>query len=187
MGLLDFFSQGKDTIQKMKDNDAIVDKMYEKRDVEGLINALKNKDQQVRAAGKLGYFGDPRAIDPLIELLISEDLMTSLWAASALGELKAKKAVDPLIKTFLNFEQLFTPSNVAASFSLQTGKNVDSSMFGEMASNKNDLAAQNRMYIVEALGNIGDEKGLEIIQKALNDRDTRVKRAAEQANAKFPQ
>lgn len=191
MGLLDFFrtrnvSTGDEFIDRMNNDTAILDTMEEKRDVEGLITALKDKNLQGRAAIKLGFLGDPRAVDPLIELLISQDLLESMWAASALGKLKVNKAVGPLIKTFLYFEHIYTASDVAASFYLQTGIKDDVSTFNTVASHKNDLAAQNRRYIVEALGNIGDAKGLDIITKALNDRDPGVRNAAEQAYAKFP-
>jgi len=43
------------------------------------------------------------------------------------------------------------------------------------------------MYIVKALGNIGDEKGFDIIKKELKDPDTKVREAAEQAYTKVSQ
>ncbi|GAI51574.1 unnamed protein product [marine sediment metagenome] len=52
-----------------------IEKMKAEKDVEGLIEALKHKDKDVRwgAAAALGYIGDARALEPLTEALEDED------------------------------------------------------------------------------------------------------------------
>ena len=82
-----------------------VEKMEKNRDVGGLIEALKHKDVGVRrrAAGALGRFGDPRAVDPLIGILTDSDVVLggeSLYlqgdVARALGEIGDERALEAL-------------------------------------------------------------------------------------------
>ena len=77
-----------------------IEKLKERRDVEGLIRALKDSDWGVRwrAAEALGKIGDRRAVEPLIEALedIYEDVRRE--AAKALGEIGDGRAVEPLIR-----------------------------------------------------------------------------------------
>ena len=79
--------------------------MEKKRDIEGLLEAMKHKDVEVRrnVAGALGRLGDPRAIDPLIKILtgdkearVNPDLYLLGDVAKALGEIGDKKAVKAL-------------------------------------------------------------------------------------------
>lgn len=85
-----------------------VEKMMRKRDVEGLIKALKYDDPKVRydAAKALGELGDPRAVEPLIFALA--DKSSDIWiadisssvlgaVAEALGKIGNPRAVEPLI------------------------------------------------------------------------------------------
>jgi HEAT repeat protein len=94
MGILDFF--------KTK-----VEKLEEKKDVEGLINALKDKNWLVRkdAAVALGEIGDERAVEPLIQALKDESEWVPEKAAFALGKIGDKRAVEPLIRA-LGHEEL---------------------------------------------------------------------------------
>ncbi|MFQ6121271.1 MAG: HEAT repeat domain-containing protein, partial [Methanosarcinales archaeon] len=69
------------------------------KDVDGLINALKDSYYWVRksAAYALGEIGDTRAIEPLIEALNDSDYSVRENAAYALREI-GDPAVEPLIK-----------------------------------------------------------------------------------------
>jgi len=51
-----------------------VERLQEKKNVKGLIKALRHKDGYVRegAAGALGEIGDERAVEPLIRALKDE-------------------------------------------------------------------------------------------------------------------
>lgn len=82
-----------------------VTRMEKERDIEGLLEALKHKDAEVRrkVAGALGRLGDPRAIDPLIriltgdnEFMVNPDLYLQGDVAKALGEIGDEKAVKAL-------------------------------------------------------------------------------------------
>ncbi|MCW4032078.1 MAG: HEAT repeat domain-containing protein [Candidatus Bathyarchaeota archaeon] len=68
--------------------------------VESLIRALENNEYFVRVSviEQLGRIGDERAVDPLIELLRDQDLMT--LAVEALGRIGDERAVDPLVKLY---------------------------------------------------------------------------------------
>jgi HEAT repeat protein len=75
-----------------------VERMEKKRDVEGLIDALKqgNADIRRKAASSLGRIGDARAVQPLIKALDDKDFYVRGDAAKALGEIGDKRAVTPL-------------------------------------------------------------------------------------------
>ena len=76
-----------------------IEKMKAKKDVGGLIKALKDKDGGVRvsaaeALGKIGYAG---AIESLVQVLNDEERDVRSEAAEALGKIKEERAVEPLI------------------------------------------------------------------------------------------
>ena len=80
-----------------------IDELAAKRDIKGLIKALKSKDNATRysaasAASKLGPDA-VEAIPALIELLQHWDTMTRAAAAGALGKigLNYKKEVEPAV------------------------------------------------------------------------------------------
>ncbi len=64
-----------------------IKKMIAKKDVEGLIKALKHKNWVVRcdAAGTLGKIKNKRAIEALIETLKDEEGLVGRKVAFALG------------------------------------------------------------------------------------------------------
>ena len=77
-----------------------IEKLKKRRDVEGLIRALKDSDEGVRreAAKALGEIGDSRAVEPLIEALKDRNEDVQKNAAYALGEIGDSRAVEPLIE-----------------------------------------------------------------------------------------
>jgi len=77
-----------------------LEKMKAKKDIKGLIKAMKDKDNMVRrnAVSALGEIGDASNIDPLIQALRDEDTDVCYRAAQSLGNLGDKRAVEPLIK-----------------------------------------------------------------------------------------
>ena len=78
-----------------------VEKMKAKKDVKGLIKALKyKKESSVRCAaaealGKIGYAG---AVESLVQVLNDEERDVRSEAAKALGKIKEERAVEPLIQ-----------------------------------------------------------------------------------------
>ncbi len=75
-----------------------VEKMKDRRDIEGLIKALgyyRKPEIRIPAARALGDIGDVRAVDPLIAALKDEYLGRD--AAGALGKIGDARAVEPII------------------------------------------------------------------------------------------
>ena len=77
-----------------------MDELKAKRDVDGLIEALKHKNIVVRsrAAKALGQIGDAKAVKPLNQTLKDESRHVRGKAARALGQIGDRKAVKPLIQ-----------------------------------------------------------------------------------------
>jgi len=74
-----------------------IERLEQKRDVQGLIKALEHEEQEVRrrAAQALGAIGDPRAVEPLDFMLRGG--RDSLEAAKALGQIGDSRAVKSLM------------------------------------------------------------------------------------------
>ena len=86
MGLFDLFKPN-------------VEKLEAKQDVEGLINALRHKDEHVqrKAAKALGKIGDKRAVEPLIQALKDEDRYVRAEVAEALENINSNEAREALV------------------------------------------------------------------------------------------
>jgi len=69
-------------------------RMEKKKDVKGLIKALRHRDKDVRisAARALGEIGDTRAVDPLTRALKDKNLAVQEAVKEALQKIKAKKS-----------------------------------------------------------------------------------------------
>jgi HEAT repeat protein len=151
-----------------------VEKMYEKKDVEGLIKALKDKEMRSDAADKLGKLGDPRAIDPLIKFLEENNIYGTISAAIALGELKAKEAVGPLTIIYINCLQ----------FERKEIDRRSATYYDDI--HLKEIGADTREIVIRAIGNIGDKKGLHLIERAMKDDPNEiVRKAAKTAYSKF--
>ena len=74
--------------------------MQEKKDVLGLIRALKHTDDDVRqtAIESLGQFGDTRAVEPLMKILNDNNKDVQIATAQALAQIGDTRAVEPLVK-----------------------------------------------------------------------------------------
>jgi len=79
-----------------------VEKLKEKKDVEGLIGKLETGKprEQASAAYALGDIGDERATDPLIRLLerIATDGNVCVAAVQALGKIGNERAIEALVR-----------------------------------------------------------------------------------------
>jgi len=74
-----------------------VERLREKKDVKGLIKALRHEDVRKEAAEALVNIGEP-AVEPLIQALKDEYSDVREEAARALGRIGDKRAVEPLIQ-----------------------------------------------------------------------------------------
>lgn len=82
-----------------------VENLKSKKDVNGLIKALKYNNPSVRkaAAEALGSLGDPRAADPLITALHDPDHDVHSCAQRALGNIKDPRVIIPLLNELEEF------------------------------------------------------------------------------------
>lgn len=88
-----------------------IEKLKEKRDVDGLARALKNKDDAVRlgAVHALREISDARAVEPLIAALGDKYANVRHNAVEALGELRDPRAVEPLVAAITDNQDDHTP------------------------------------------------------------------------------
>jgi HEAT repeat protein len=76
-----------------------VEKLYTKRDIKGLVEALRYRDHVIgaSAAEKLGELGDSGAVEPLIAALKDTKARVREAANRSLGKLGDRRAVEPII------------------------------------------------------------------------------------------
>lgn len=154
------------------------------KDVEGLINALENKDFLIRkeAARSLKKVGDERAIDALARSLKYESwqneypLLTSTreYSAEALGLIGDKRGVEPLIQSIK--EDVDDGVRWRSAYAI--GKIGDDSAVEALTEALEDKSWIVRENAAKALGNIGALKGSEALISALEDSEWRVRKNA---------
>jgi hypothetical protein len=79
-----------------------VNKLRTRRDLNGLVKALRNKKHnsvRMDAAKALGEIKDKSAVEPLIEALREDGASLSLAAAQALKEIGDTRAIKPILET----------------------------------------------------------------------------------------
>jgi len=145
-----------------------VKKMREKKDIDGLINALKDKDVGVRmnAAYALGDMGDIKAVEPLIEAL--KDVWgVKLAAATALGNLHDERAIEPLeaLKTGTGAAPHSGLETKAAAVALARIKR-DVPRLIEALETEPELAS--RVAAIKELGKLGDGRAVDPLIKMFN-------------------
>jgi HEAT repeat protein len=144
-----------------------IEKLKEKKDIHGLIKALKYQDSNIRmfAAIALGEIGDERAAAPLTQSLKDKEKVRNevLEALVKIGD----SAVDTLIMALKDEK-------------LQEGAKVALIRIGEPASRNlmykyNNQNRETQIYFIEIMGEIGDKNSVEHlihILKDIKNRDT---------------
>jgi HEAT repeat protein len=141
-------------------------------EIKKLTKALKDNDEDVRieAANHLGYCGDERAIEPLIEALKNNSFYKFVRseAARALGilsnELGDKRAVVPLIEA-LKDDDRSVRSSAASALEYIGDERAVEPLIEALKDNDEDV----RIEAASSLGKIGDERAVEPLIKALKD------------------
>ena len=130
-----------------------VEKMEAKREVKGLIKALKHKNRGVRekAAEALGRIGDERAVEPLIQALNDENRDVRRKAAYALGKIGDKRAVEPLIRALKDEDWWFREYVIEALGEIKDARAVEPLVQALKVAE----STRERKYIVEALDKLG--------------------------------
>jgi len=77
--------------EKVKKDKPDLEKLKKEKDVEGLINLLRDEDDDIRSevALNLGEIGDTRAVEPLIQAFRDKDAQVRLYTAEVLGKMGA--------------------------------------------------------------------------------------------------
>ncbi|MBZ2164676.1 HEAT repeat domain-containing protein [Methanobacterium spitsbergense] len=174
--------------QEFKPN---IDDLEAKKDIKGLIKALKHEDHIVRkqAAVSLKKVGNESAVEALIEALNYEkweDKYTVLIAvrenaAEALGKIGDKRAIEPLIKAL--FED--TDEEVRWKAAAALGKIGDPLAVEPLIHALNDKSWTVRRNVTISLGDLGDERAFDFILKSMNDKDWHVRKYAAVALGKI--
>ncbi len=151
-----------------------VEEMERKKDVKGLVKALKNKDLKIvgAAAGTLVRIGEP-AVEPFIQILKDEDPRLRIIAAVALGEIGHAKAIQPLADV-LRQETFIRAQEEAASALAKIGKPAVEVLTQSMG----DKSFIVRLLTVNALNRIGDERAVDYLIQALKDENWEVRKKA---------
>jgi len=151
-----------------------IKKMEAKRDIEGLVKALKNRDEDVRrlAAAALGNIGDARAVEYLIEALRNEEWSTQNTVANSLEKI-GEPSVGPIIEALKDDNE-----DARGLFALVLGRIGGAQAIIPLADMLRDKNKIVRAEAVIALGSIKDTRIIEALPKALEDKDTYVRNRA---------
>ncbi|MFA7562444.1 MAG: HEAT repeat domain-containing protein [Methanoculleus sp.] len=141
---------------------------------EEVVTALSSGSERIRlgAAMALGGLGGESSIPPLIEALSDPDSEVRRQARSALGDI-GKSAIPPLVKALGTENELLWREAIAA-FGL-IGKPAIPAL--AMAFRRGD-SLRIRVGAIRALGGIGDRSSTDILNRALDDEEVEVRKAA---------
>lgn len=147
--------------------------------VRGLLGTLKQVNLGEEAADALGMLKDPKAFDPLINLLSSNGNSEKQFAARALGGYQDNRAVPPILG-LLRDKYEYTRAEAAAAL----GCIGDKSALDALLPLLTDAKAGVRAQTVTALGKLataGDARVIELLTPLATDNDKDVCKAAKEA------
>ena len=129
-----------------------IEKLTEKRDVEGLVNALDHKDAAIRrsAAERLGEFRDSRASGPLLAALRDPDFKVAASAARALSSIGDPKAIGPLIDKVVRLRSQPFGGDKSEPIAVELGAFGDAAVEPVMGAVKSG-----RLSVVDAIAALG--------------------------------
>jgi HEAT repeat protein len=147
------------------------------RGVASLIKRLTSDHATVRyyAADALGVIGDPRAREPLYQLLADPDIgvrIAAVYSLVQLGDLPMDRLVRDLHAA---------DARVRSSVALIVGLLRDHHAIAELITLLTDLDSEVRGQAAYALGDIGDARAVEPLIRALRDKDASVRIAGARA------
>jgi HEAT repeat protein len=155
-----------------------IEKMEAKKDVRGIIEVLKDKNEHVRnsAVEALAKIGEP-AVGPLIEAM--EDWVVRKYAAIALVKI-GEPAVETLIQA-LKDEDRYVRRHAAIALENVGDKRAVEPLIQALRDEDEGV----RGNAASALEEIGDTRAVKPLIKALKDRDTNVRALAARALGKI--
>ena len=149
-------------------------KTADARAVEPLIGVLADPGIDARdcAVMSLGEIGDARAVEPLIGALADPEGKVRKSAARALGELGDARAVEPLISA------LADPDGEVRQYAAHALDKLGRSTAESLAVALQSEFPEDRSLAVGRLGELGDDRAVELLIGALEDEDPRVQKNA---------
>ena len=165
-----------------KAGDAQIEKLRQERDVDALLDALRDEKLKYMfkgAADALGDIGDARAVEPLIAALKDEEPYEGSHAADALVKIGGV-AVDALIAV-LKEEKGFARLHAANAL----GDIGDVRAAEPLIAVLKDENEYVRLAAAAALGRIGDARAIQPLIAALKDNDWEVREHAAEALGKI--
>jgi HEAT repeat protein len=152
----------------------------EKGKVKKLIKCLKVDDMDIPglAAEGLGKLGDPRAVEPLGQILKDPNCthISQIKAVTALGEIGGDSAIDCLIDALG-----FGPVNVRAAVADLLEKMDNDTILEKLRDKLKHMEWVFRSRSAQLLGQMKDEKAVDPLIKRLKDKNEKVRQAAAEA------
>ncbi len=138
----------------------------DKKAVKPLIRALKDSDEDVRwkAANALGNIGDPAAVEPMIDSLNDESWNVRKNVAIALGKIGDEKAFNALLKTMDDKDW-----HVRKYAAVAIGKIGNEMAIDPLVKALNDEDKDVRWKSIIALGEIGKPAVVPLLKAFKND------------------
>jgi HEAT repeat protein len=152
---------------------------------EALVRALKDPDEKVRlyAVGTLQDVGDARAVEPLIEVLMTDTArQPCYYATKALAHFKTPRAIAGMVSALE--KQKGDLSELAFQLGEVRAQEAVNALC-KLAGSSGDEMAYARRHAVMSLGNIGDRRAIPSLRNALNDKDDGVRERAQSALTEF--
>lgn len=148
-------------------------------DFDRLMHDLSDPDRDIRqgAIKGLGEIGDPRAIDPLLESLYDEDQYVQQAASLALWYFGDERMVEPLIKA-LKHENVYVRENAAEVLGSLGDIRAVEPLVELLLHDEYDWA---RTHAVSSLRDLDKAWATELLTKALEDEDSKVRDLASDA------
>jgi len=151
-----------------------LEKLYENRDVAGLLDALKSGNEDVRwtAARYLGDLGDGRAIKPLIRLIDQDDSVQVRNSA-----IDALQNIDdyPALAALLADEDYRVASYASTLLkAAESIGDIDADQLFSLLQEHEDRA----ILIAPVLVKIGDSRAVELLIKLLEDENDYIRKEA---------
>jgi HEAT repeat protein len=156
-----------------------VDKLRDRRDVEGLIKALshqKQADVRRKAAEALGRIGDTAGVPALIEALDDTDKGVRLIAAYWLGNIGHPTAVPALMEALVD-----TSRGVRTYAAVALGMIGDPAAVPALSKALHDSDEEVRLEATKSLGKIGDRRAIDPLEEMVEDKSEVVRDRASEA------
>lgn len=153
-----------------------------KNRLDQIHECLKSNDPELRlyAAQALGIIADPRSTEVLTESLKTGNEWTRIYTAIALGQIGDARAVIPLLQS-LSDRNAEVHRNIMKAF-----KKLGPKVFDTISQCVEGNDAVLRRNSAVAIGEMGEERGIDLLVILLADPAEKVRQSAAEALGRFP-